>query len=107
MFVRPVCREFKQFIEDHKRAGRYFFSEGAMNGFNSRIEDGFFHWSDNEQLFITSEQDRFGSDDTRYFTVRVANLKDLKVRTLEFNAHTSLREARDYIKNMKTLDIKY
>jgi len=107
MFVRPISSNFKKFIQDHKKAGRYFFAPNAMQGFSSRIEDGFFHWNDNEQLFITSEQDRIGSDDTRYFTVRVANLKDLQVRTINYNAHKSVKEARDYISNMTKLNIKY
>jgi len=107
MFVRPVCREMKQFIGDYNKAGRHFFSEGAMKFFNSRIEDGFFYWTKDERLFITSEQENVGSDDTRYFTVRIANLKELQVRTVCFNAHRTVKEARDYIKNMDTLDIKY
>ena len=107
MFVRPVCRELKQFIKDHQNAGYYFFSSGAMEGFSSRIEDGFFHWNDNESLFITSEQDRFGNDNTRYFTVRVANLKDKQVRTVNYEAHKTVQEARKYIQNMTELNIKY
>jgi len=97
----------QEFIEAHKEMGRYFFSEKAMDGFSSKIETDFYPYDCDQKFFVTSEQDRFGNDNTRYYTVRVANLVDLQVRTIEFNAHRSLRQAVKWIEQCETIKVEY
>jgi hypothetical protein len=75
--------------------GRHFFERGAMKFFKSRIESGLIAG----RYFITSEQ--FDENSQRKFSVRRAE-EDGSVKTVpEFQAFSSIEDARDYIKTVK------
>lgn len=77
------------------RAGHYFFSRGAMQHFNSRIERGgpYIDRAARRSLFVTSESDDLHG---RRYTVRAAYWDTGDVRTVGgFMEHSMVEHARE------------
>ena len=63
----PQCRTMYQLRELHERNGGYFFSEGAMRSFSSRIHSDVYGGC----VFVTSEKNRsWRYNYPRLYTVR-------------------------------------
>ena len=89
------CDTMKQLMQLNSSNDRHFFSEGAMNFFNSQVQ----------QLppysgcvFVTSEQ--FDYKTPRFFTVRIMH-SDGSVETMsEFQQFVTEEEAHRYAKEL-------
>lgn len=83
-------------VECNKRAGRHFFSPGALAFFDSRVYEEVFHGV----IFITSEQNNRGLSNNehneRFWTLRVIDGSTGVVSTLgRFQQFDSLDRARE------------
>lgn len=84
--LKLTINEMKRMNEE---VGQHWFSEGAMNIFNTRIEAG----PNKENIFITS--DAMDPDAERRYTLRLFGAKTSKVDTIgEFQEFATLEEAK-------------
>lgn len=80
---------------ENKKAGRYWFTEGAIKFFNSKIESKLL----NQKYFVTSE--RFEEGYPRLYTIRAYNPKTHQIDTVgEFQQYKTKEGALVAIGNL-------
>ena len=97
-------RRHYQTIKDIKlhneESGYYYFSEGAMKFFNSRVAETLF--GKHRNIFITSE--KFDDDTARFYSVHLINEEGQVECLSEFQEFSNIKSAKRFAEKIAELE---